>query len=77
MRRLRLARMKEEREDAVVLGLIGMPKASIGKRTKLLHSVFETVVNRISKSCSSGDSVTWGFGLECDRNGEDERFATG
>ena len=44
VRRLRLARIMEEREDPVVFGLIGMPKARIGKKSKLLHSVFHTAV---------------------------------
>ena len=34
MRTLRLARMMEESEDPVVFGLIRMPKARIGMKTK-------------------------------------------
>ena len=42
--RLRFARMTDEREDPAVFVLIGTPKASIGKKTKLFQSVFEAEV---------------------------------
>ena len=44
MSRLRFARMTDEREDPAVFGLIGAPKARIGKKTKLFQCVFEAEV---------------------------------
>ena len=69
------------REEPAAFRLIGTPKARIGKKTKLIQSVFkaEVVVWSIS---SARASATWndrtsGFGWECDRNGEVVRFASG
>ena len=44
MSRFRFARMTDEREEPALLGLIGTPKARIGKETKLFQSVFEAEV---------------------------------
>ena len=59
MSRLRFARMTDEREDPAIFGLIGAPKARIGRNTKLFQSVFEAdrPVNRIGKSFCNGDSA--------------------
>ena len=36
--------MTDEREEPALIGLIGTPKARIGKETKLFQSVFEADV---------------------------------
>ena len=44
MSRFRFARITDERDEPALLGLIGTPKARIGKDTKLFQSVFEAEV---------------------------------
>ena len=44
MSRFRFAWMTDEREEPALFGLIGTPKARIGKQTKLFQSVFEAEV---------------------------------
>ena len=56
-RRLRLARMIEERQDPVIFGLIGMPMAWIGKKFKLSHYVFVTELS-VRSIASAGASAT-------------------
>ena len=70
MSRLRFARLTDVREYLAVFWLIGTPKATIGRKTKLLQSVFDAEV--IVRS-----GRTSGLGWECDINGEVVRFASG
>ena len=44
MSRLRFAQMTDERDEPGLFGLIGTPKARIGKETNLFQSVFEAEV---------------------------------
>ena len=65
MSRLRFARMTDEREDPAVLGLIGTPKARIGKKTKLFQSVFEgkVIVRSIASARASETGIRLDFGI--------------
>ena len=61
MSRFRFARMTDEREEPALLGLIGTPKARIGKETKFFQSVFEAEV--IVRSIASATGIRQqGFG---------------
>ena len=61
MSRLRFARMTIEREDPAVFGLIGTPKARIGKKTKLFQSVFEAEV--VVRSIASETGIRLDYGI--------------
>ena len=61
MSHFRFARMTDEREDPALFGLIGTPKASIGKETKLIRSVFEAEV--IVRSIASATGIQQDFGI--------------
>ena len=55
--RFRFARITDEREEPALFGLIGTPKARIGKETKLFQSVFEAeVIVRSIASARAWDS---------------------
>ena len=61
MSRIRFARMTDERDDPALFGLIGTPKARIGRKTKLFQSVFEAVV--IVWSIASATGIRQDFGI--------------
>ena len=61
MSRFRFARMTDEREEPALFGLIGTPKARIGKETKLFQSVFEAEV--IVRSIASATGIRQDFGI--------------
>ena len=52
----------DEREEPALLGLIGTPKARIGKETKLFQSVFEAKVN--VRSIASASGIRQDFGIQ-------------
>ena len=61
MSRFRFARMTDEREEPALFGLIGAPKARIGKESKIvpvsIRSRCDRPVNRFGKSLSNRDSA--------------------
>ena len=65
MSRLRFTRMKDEREDPAAFGLIGTPKARIGKKTKLFQSVFEAdvMVRSIALARAYETGIRQDFGI--------------
>ena len=65
MSRFRFARMTDEREEPALLGLIGTPKARIGKETKLFQSVFEAevIVRSIATAIASATGIQKDFGI--------------
>ena len=62
MSRFRFARMMDEREEPALFGLIGTPKARIGKETKLFQSVFEAEV--IVRSIASATGIRPDFWIQ-------------
>ena len=65
MSRFRFARMTDEREEPALLGLIGTPKARIGKDRKLFQSVFEAevIVRSIASARASATGIQQDFGI--------------
>ena len=61
MSRFTFARMTDEREEPALLGLIGTPKARIGKETKNFQSVFEAEV--IVRSIASATGIRQDLGI--------------
>ena len=65
MSRFRFARMTDEREEPALFGLIGTPKARIGKETKLFQSVFEAevIVRSIASARASATGIRQDLGI--------------
>ena len=65
MSRFRFARMTDEREEPALFGLMGTPKARIGKETKLFLSVFgaEVIVWSIASARASATGNRMDFGI--------------
>ena len=65
MSRLRFVRITDEREDHAVFGLIGTPKASIGRKTMSFQSVYkvEVIVRSIASARASATGIRQDFGI--------------